>query len=97
MQRPVKRAYKQGEEKVKNWVELEFPGITDRAKEEGAEICFGDETDYRNAWQRLHRREEVVKSNALRCVKSSTPHYVKRPLRSCEERLWARREGIARL
>ena len=24
-------------------MELEFPGITDRAKEEGAEIFFGDE------------------------------------------------------
>ena len=79
MQRPAKRTYKQDEEQGKNWVELEFPGITDRAKEEGAEICFGDETDYRNAWQRLHRREEVVKSNALRCVKSAQ---------------WARKEAL---
>ena len=48
VQRPVKRAYKQDEEQRKNWVELEFPGITDRAKEEGAEIFFGDETGLQN-------------------------------------------------
>ena len=48
VQRPVKRAYKQDEEKVKNWVELEFPGITARAKEEEAEIYFGDETGLQN-------------------------------------------------
>lgn len=48
VQRPVKRAYKQDEEKVKNWVEVEFPGITGRAKEEEAEICFGDETGLQN-------------------------------------------------
>lgn len=48
VQRPVKRAYKQDEEKVRNWVELEFPGITDRAKEEEAEIYFGDETGLQN-------------------------------------------------
>ena len=29
-------------------MELEFPGITDRAKEEGAEIFFGDETGLQN-------------------------------------------------
>lgn len=48
VQRPTKRAYKQDEEKVKNWVELEFPGITARAKEEDAEIYFGDETGLQN-------------------------------------------------
>lgn len=48
VQRPVKRAYKQDEEKVKNWVEAEFPGISERAKEENAEIFFGDETGIQN-------------------------------------------------
>jgi transposase len=44
VQRPAKRAYKQNEEQVTNWVESEFPGITERAKAEDAEIYFGDET-----------------------------------------------------
>lgn len=48
VQRPIKRAYKQDEEQVKNWVESEFPGINERAKEEGAEIFFGDETGLQN-------------------------------------------------
>lgn len=48
VQRPVKRAYKQDEEKVKSWVEIEFPGISARAKEENAEIYFGDETGLQN-------------------------------------------------
>lgn len=48
VQRPTKRAYKQDEEKVKNWVESEFPGITERAKEENAEIFFGDEAGLQN-------------------------------------------------
>ena len=48
VQRPTKRAYKQDEEQVKNWVESEFPGITERAKEEDAEIFFGDETGLQN-------------------------------------------------
>ena len=48
VQRPTKRAYKQDEEKVQNWIEVEFPGITARAKEEEAEIYFGDETGLQN-------------------------------------------------
>ncbi|MDR1627493.1 MAG: winged helix-turn-helix domain-containing protein, partial [Oscillospiraceae bacterium] len=41
VQRPIKRAYKQDEEQVKNWVESEFPSISERAKAENAEIFFG--------------------------------------------------------
>lgn len=48
VQRPTKRAYKQDPEKVKNWVESEFPGISVRAKVENAEIFFGDETGLQN-------------------------------------------------
>jgi len=47
-QRPVKRAYKQDEEKVADWVEREFPGIKERAKQEDAEIFFGDEAGIQN-------------------------------------------------
>jgi transposase len=48
VQRPIKRAYKQDEAKVKSWAESEFPGISERAKSESAEIFFGDETGLQN-------------------------------------------------
>jgi transposase len=48
VQRPVKRAYKQDEARVSEWVEQEFPGIKARAKEEDAEIFFGDESGIQN-------------------------------------------------
>ncbi len=48
VQRPVKRAYKQDPEKVDKWLNEEFPGITERAKIENAEIFFGDETGIQN-------------------------------------------------
>jgi transposase len=48
VQRPVKRARKQDAVKVDAWLNEEFPGITKRAKEETAEIFFGDETGIQN-------------------------------------------------
>lgn len=48
VQRPVKRAYKQDGKQIKNWVESEFPGISERAETENAEIFFGDETGLQN-------------------------------------------------
>lgn len=48
VQRPVKRAYKQDPEKIDKWLNEEFPGITKRAKDENAEIFFGDETNIQN-------------------------------------------------
>ena len=48
VQRPVKRAYKQDEKKIDAWLNSEFPGITERAEKENAEIFFGDETNIQN-------------------------------------------------
>lgn len=48
VQRPIKRAYKQDQEKVNKWLNEEFPGITERANAENAEIFFGDETNIQN-------------------------------------------------
>lgn len=48
VQRPKKQAYKQDKKKVENWLNVEFPGITERAKTENAEIFFGDETGIQN-------------------------------------------------
>jgi len=47
-QRPAKRAYHQDKEKIDKWLNEEFPGITERAMKENAEIFFGDETNIQN-------------------------------------------------
>ena len=49
VQRPAKRAYKQDAKKVTDWVEQKFPGIKEQAKQENAEIFFGDETGIQNS------------------------------------------------
>jgi len=43
-QKPIKRAYEQKPEAVQAWLEGEYPGIEQRARQEGAEIHWGDET-----------------------------------------------------
>jgi transposase len=43
-QRPIKRAYEQRPEAVKAWLDEQYPQIAKRAKTEGAEIHWGDET-----------------------------------------------------
>ncbi len=43
-QKPVKRAYEQDPKKIAQWLETTYPGIAARAKQEKAEIHWGDET-----------------------------------------------------
>ncbi|MFT7548359.1 MAG: transposase [Candidatus Azotimanducaceae bacterium] len=43
-QRPMKRALEQKPEAVRQWLKEEYPSIEARAKEEGVEISWGDET-----------------------------------------------------
>ena len=43
-QKPIKKAYEQRPEAVKNWLDNDYPAIEQRAKAEGAEIHWGDET-----------------------------------------------------
>ena len=43
-QRPIKKAYEQRPEAVQTWLDEQYPAIEKRAKEEGAEIHWGDET-----------------------------------------------------
>ena len=43
-QKPLKRAYEQRPEAVARWLTHEYPAIAARAKREGAEIHWGDET-----------------------------------------------------
>ena len=47
-QRPICRSYKQNSEEVKAWLDEEYPEIQKRAKEEDAEIHWGDETGCQN-------------------------------------------------
>ena len=47
-QRPAKRAYEQDPEKLKQWLEQGYPEIVARAKQEKAEIHWGDETGVNN-------------------------------------------------
>lgn len=44
LQRPLQRAVEQKPEAVQQWLQSDYPGIAARAKAEGAEICWGDET-----------------------------------------------------
>ena len=43
-QKPVRRAYERCDKAVKKWLKEEYPSIEQRAKKEGAEIHWGDET-----------------------------------------------------
>jgi len=43
-QKPLRKAYEQNPKEVKRWLEKEYPQIQKKAKEEGAEIWWGDET-----------------------------------------------------
>jgi transposase len=43
-QKPLRRAYKQNPKAVKEWLNDQYPAIAKRAKEEQAEIHWGDET-----------------------------------------------------
>ncbi|HLE11417.1 MAG: transposase [Bdellovibrionales bacterium RIFOXYD12_FULL_39_22] len=47
-QKPVKRAYEQQPERVKHWLETEYPKISRRATKERAEIHWGDEMGVRS-------------------------------------------------
>ncbi len=47
-QKPLKRAYEQRPTEVQQWLDEEYPTIASRAKAEGAEIHWGDETGLRS-------------------------------------------------
>lgn len=70
-QKPVKRAYEQQPTRVRQWLDEEYPQIQAKAKAEGAEIYWGDETGLRNDSQ--HERgyapkgkTPVIRLNAKR-------------------------------
>ena len=70
-QKPQKRAYEQRDPEVQHWLEQEYPAIQAQAKQEDAEIYWGDETGLRNDCQ--HERgyapkgkTPVIRLNAKR-------------------------------
>lgn len=50
-QKPISKAFEQKPEKVKEWLNKEYPAIAKRAKKENAVIYFGDETGMRSDHQ----------------------------------------------
>ena len=48
-QRPIKKAYEQQDKAVQGWLKNDYPAIVKRAKIEGAEISWGDETGVSSA------------------------------------------------
>jgi transposase len=50
-QKPAKRAYEQQPAAVKKWLDEEYPAIARKAKDEPADIYWGDETGVRNDCQ----------------------------------------------
>jgi transposase len=47
-QKPIRRAYERNDERVRIWLEEEYPSIAAKAKHENAEIHWGDETGLRS-------------------------------------------------
>jgi len=47
-QKPIKRAYEQNPAAVQKWLEEDYPAIKSKAKQENAEIYWGDETGIQN-------------------------------------------------
>lgn len=43
-QKPIKRAYEKSPDAVRTWLDETYPALAERAKAEGAEIHWGDET-----------------------------------------------------
>jgi len=46
--KPIRRAYEQSPAAVRQWLDEEYPAIAARAKAEGGEIHWGDETGLRS-------------------------------------------------
>lgn len=70
-QRPTKRAYSQDDVRVKRFMEDEYPSIAARAKVEGADIFWSDETGINN--QENHERGFAPKGHPP-VIKFETKH-----------------------
>ena len=64
-QKPIKRNYKQDPEKIEKWLNEEFPKIKERAKDEKAEIHWGDETGCQNECNNLRGYAPIGKTPTM--------------------------------
>jgi transposase len=70
-QKPLWRAYQQDPERVRQWVEAEYPSIAKEARQLGAEIWFADESGLRSDYHAgttwgLRGKTPVVRSTGAR-------------------------------
>jgi len=65
-QKPLRRAYEQNPKAVKKWLDEEYPQIALKAKKEGAEIHWGDETGLCNTSQHGRSYAPRGKTPAIR-------------------------------
>jgi len=65
-QKPIKRAYEQRPAEVRRWLDEDYPAIARRAKAEGAEIHWGDETGLRSDDVRGRGQTPVIRVNQRR-------------------------------
>jgi transposase len=65
-QKPLRKAYEQNPKAVKKWLDEDYPDIAQRAKKEGAEIQWGDETGLCNDSQHGRSYAPRGKTPAIR-------------------------------
>lgn len=65
-QKPLRKAYEQNPKAVKKWLDEDYPEIAQRAKKEGAEIQWGDETGLCNDSQHGRSYAPRGKTPAIR-------------------------------
>lgn len=66
VQKPKKQAYEQRPDKVRKWLDEQYPAIHSRAKAENAEIYWGDETGLRSDSQHVRGYAPKGKTPVLR-------------------------------
>lgn len=80
-QKPKKKAYEQNDKLVKKWIEEQYPSIKREAKQENAEIHWGDETGVRNESQygrsyapkgKTPTREKLAKRLSMNMISTVT-------------------------
>ena len=69
-QKPIRRAYERNDERVRVWLEEEYPAIAQKAHREDAEIHWGDETGLRS--DDVNGRSYALKGKTpVQCVKGT--------------------------
>lgn len=73
-QKPVKQAYEQQPKQVQGWLDETYPQIKRQAKQEDAEIYWGDETGLRNDCQHERGYAPKGKTPVIRLNANRTSH-----------------------